>query len=425
MKILIVSWEYPPVVVGGLGRHVHHLAEELAVLGHEVVVLARQPADTDGSTAPTSDRVEAGVRIVAAQNDPLLMDFSTSMMQWTLSFGHAVVRAGLNILHGTGACEEAGPWIPDVIHAHDWLVAQPAITLAQQANRPLVSTIHATEAGRHCGWVAGEVNRQVHSLEWWLAQSSDALITCSQSMKDEVVRLFGPDVIAPVVIHNGIDLTKWDVIQRPENSASHPSILFFGRLEYEKGVQDLLAALPLIQHTHPHTTLRIAGEGTQLEWLESLVIAHDIEDSVVFLGKLGHEDLIAELGKTSAAVLPSRYEPFGIVALEAAATGTPLVVANAGGLGEAVHDGFTGRLFPPGNPQALAQAVMSTLNEPKRAAVMAAAARERLGEEFNWNTVAAWTHGVYVAATESPQLRHQRNLATPQVPERPMPERDL
>src|SRR5690606_37726843 len=120
MKILMVSWEYPPVVVGGLGRHVHHLATELAAAGHEVVVLARRPTGTDPSTHPTHSFIEDGVLVVAVAEDPPAFDFGEDMLAWTLAMGLAMVRAGIG-LRKPGIGEG---WTPDVVHAHDWLVAQ-------------------------------------------------------------------------------------------------------------------------------------------------------------------------------------------------------------------------------------------------------------------------------------------------------------
>ena len=95
MKVLMVSWEYPPVVIGGLGRHVHHLSPALAAAGHEVVVLSRRPSGTDPSTHPSSDEINEDVRVVAAAHDPHEFTFSHDMMAWTLAMGHAMVRAGL------------------------------------------------------------------------------------------------------------------------------------------------------------------------------------------------------------------------------------------------------------------------------------------------------------------------------------------
>ena len=202
MKVLMVSWEYPPVVIGGLGRHVHHLATALAAAGHEVVVLSRRPSGTDPSTHPSTDEVSEGVRVVAAAQDPHEFDFGTDMMAWTLAMGHSMVRAGLAI---KTSGRRSTPWRPDVVHAHDWLVAHPAIALAEYFDVPLVSTIHATEAGRHSGWVSGPISRQVHAVESWLVRESDSLITCSASMSDEITELFGPGLAEIRVIRNGID----------------------------------------------------------------------------------------------------------------------------------------------------------------------------------------------------------------------------
>ncbi|RPA12922.1 glycosyltransferase family 4 protein [Gordonia sp. OPL2] len=418
MRVLIVSWEYPPVVVGGLGRHVHHLATELAGQGHEIVVLTRRPTGTDALSHPTTDTTVDGVRIVAVAEDPIEFDFGRDMMAWTLAMGHSFVRAGLGVLAGERHSLNVGGWAPDVVHAHDWLVAHPAIALAEYFDVPLVSTIHATEAGRHSGWVSGPTNRQVHSVEWWLARESDSLITCSASMRDEVTRLFGPEIPDVSVIHNGIDIRTWPFAPRP--AASPPELLFAGRLEYEKGVQDLLAALPRIRRTHPGTTLTVAGTGTQAEWLAEQARRHRVTKAVRFLGAVDHDGLLTLMHRCSAIVLPSRYEPFGIVALEAAATGAPLVVSTAGGLGEAVSDPTTGLTFHPGDVAGIASAVRATLADPSAAAARAVAARDRLTGEFSWGEVAERTAGVYLAAKR--RVRHP--VGRPHIPERPLPERD-
>ena len=337
MKILMVSWEYPPVVVGGLGRHVYQLATALAADGHEVVVLSRRPTGTDPATHPTTDEVHEGVRVIAAAQDPHDFDFGRDLMAWTLAMGHSMLRAGLS-LHAKG-------WQPDVVHAHDWLVAHPAIALAEFYDVPMVSTVHATEAGRHAGWVSGRISRQVHATESWFVRDSDALIACSASMADEISELFGPGLAEITVIPNGIDSSRWPFARRRRHTGP-PELLFFGRLEYEKGVHEAIAALPRIRRTHPGTTLTIAGDGTQQKWLVEVARKHKVLKAVDFVGGVDHDELLRLLHRADAAVLPSHYEPFGIVALEAAAAGIPLVTSNVGGLGEAVIDGQTGCLVP-------------------------------------------------------------------------------
>jgi glycogen synthase len=416
MRVLLVSWEYPPVVVGGLGRHVHHLATALAQDGHEVVVLSRRPSDTDPSTHPSTDEISEGVRVIAAAQDPHEFDFGADMMAWVLAMGHSMVRAGLAI-RGNG--RRAGkPWRPDVVHAHDWLVANPAIALAEYFDVPLVSTIHATEAGRHSGWVSGRISRQVHASESWLVHESDSLITCSHSMSDEITELFGPGLAETRVIRNGIDAALWPFAERRRHQGP-PRLLYLGRLEYEKGVHEAIAALPRIRRTHPGTTLTIAGDGTQQDWLTEQARKHKVLKAIDFAGRVDHDRLVALLHDTDAAVLPSHYEPFGIVALEAAATGAPLVTSNVGGLGEAVIDGETGVSFPPRNVAALARAVRRVLDDPAGAQRMAIAARKRLTSDFDWGTVAAETAQVYLAAKRGEREPHRRRM----IVEQPLPGR--
>jgi glycogen synthase len=414
MKILMVSWEYPPVVIGGLGRHVHHLSTALAAAGHEVVVLSRRPSGTDPSTHPSSDEVNDDVRVVAAAHDPHEFTFGKDMMAWTLAMGHAMVRAGLSLKHR----HSDHPWRPDVVHAHDWLVAHPAIALSEFYDVPMVSTIHATEAGRHSGWVSGSLSRQVHAVESWLVRESDSLITCSASMSEEITELFGPGLAETTVIRNGIDAARWPFARRRARTGP-PELLFVGRLEYEKGVHDAIAALPRIRRAHPGATLTIAGEGTQQDWLVEQARKHRVLKATRFVGRLDHDELLAVLHRADAAVLPSHYEPFGLVALEAAAAGTPLVTSNIGGLGEAVIDGETGMSCPPRDVTRLAKAVITVLNDPAASQRRAKAARQRLTSDFDWQTVADETAQVYLAA----KRRERQPLPRLPIVEHALPDR--
>jgi glycogen(starch) synthase len=407
VKILMVSWEYPPVVIGGLGRHVHHLSTALAAAGHEVVVLSRRPTGTDPSTHPSSDEINEHVRVVAAAQDPHEFSFGNDMMAWTLAMGHAMVRAGLSL-----------DFTPDVVHAHDWLVAHPAIALSEFYDVPMVSTIHATEAGRHSGWVAGSLSRQVHAVESWLVRESDSLITCSASMSDEITELFGPGLAEITVIRNGIDAARWPFATRRPHTGP-PELLYVGRLEYEKGVHDAIAALPRIRRAHPGATLTIAGEGTQQDWLVEQARKHRVRKATRFVGRLDHDELLALLHRADIAVLPSHYEPFGLAALEAAAAGTPLVTSNIGGLGEAVIDNETGLSCPPRDVARLAAAVCTALDDPPAAQRRARVARQRLTADFDWHTVADETAQVYLAA----KRRERQPLPRLPIVEHALPDR--
>ncbi|GAA1848181.1 glycosyltransferase family 4 protein [Pseudonocardia alni subsp. carboxydivorans] len=405
MRVLMVSWEFPPVVVGGLGRHVHALSRELVAAGHEVVVLSRAPTGTDAETHPTRTGTVDGVRVLRVAEDPPELEFGTDLVAWTLAMGHAMLRHALTAL--------LPGWRPDVVHAHDWLVAHPSIALADVLGVPLVATVHATEAGRHSGWLPGPLNRQVHSTEWWLAQRADEVITCSGAMRTEVSALHDLDPAAVHVVHNGIDPRRWrSRAAAPAHAGDGPRIVYFGRLEYEKGVQDLIAALPRIRRRHRGTRLLVAGSGTQQEMLAERAARHRVTRSVTFLGHLPDGELTALLRGADAVVLPSRYEPFGIVALEAAAVGATLVASTAGGLGELVHDGETGLGFAPGDVPGIADAVDRALADPAAARRRARAARARLRTDFAWPVIAGHTARIYAGATAA----GPRELPRPKIP---------
>ncbi len=412
MNVLVVSWEHPPVVVGGLGRHVHALGRALAGAGHDVVVLTRHPAGPhggaptldvepsapEGAAPPGGDPAAPGcVRVLRVPEDPLHLEFGRDLVAWTLAWQHAAIRAALPLLRG---------WTPDVVHAHDWLAAHAGIALADAAGAPLVATVHATEAGRNAG-LSTTLHRQVHAVERWLARRADALITCSAAMRREVEELFGAPSAA--VVPNGIAAREWAV--DPERRAAArarwspgggPLLVHFGRLEYEKGVQDLLAALPRIARDHPAVRLLVVGTGTHRDAL--VEAARDQGDRVTFAGYLPDADLAAAVTAAAAVVLPSHYEPFGIVALEAAAAGAPLVVARSGGLAEVVVDGETGTSFAPRDVAGLADAVARVLDDPPGAAARARRAHARLAT-FAWPAIAERTVEVYAAAVRRAPVR--------------------
>ena len=151
MRILLLSWEYPPRIIGGLGRHVDRLSTALAQAGHDVHVVTRDHPD-----AVAEEDVE-GVHVVRVGEYPPLVPFK-DLFPWVLSFNVGVQQRATEVL-----MEEDF----DVIHAHDWLVAYAAAALKDVFSLPVVSTIHATEYGRHQGHLPGKLNKLIHQVEWW------------------------------------------------------------------------------------------------------------------------------------------------------------------------------------------------------------------------------------------------------------------
>ncbi|SCL35665.1 (1-_4)-alpha-D-glucan synthase (UDP-glucose) [Micromonospora nigra] len=389
-RILMLSWEYPPVLVGGLGRHVHALSVALATAGHHVTVVTRH---TEG--APHEEYAD-GVRILRAAEDPVTFPLATdSLLAWTMAFNHTLTRAALR------ATESA---TYDVIHAHDWLVAHTAITLAEHLDIPLVTTIHATEAGRHQGWLPDDMNRTIHGVEHWLSTESGRVIVCSGYMRDEVTGLFGVPADRVDVVPNGVEPHRWRVPAaavaraRARFAADGPLVTFAGRLVYEKGVQHLLAGLPRLREQHPGLRAVIVGDGPYRAELEAEVHRFGLADTVSLPGFLGGTDLPAVMAASDCFTVPSIYEPFGMVALEGAAAGAPLAVSATGGLAEIVEPGVTGMTFRPHDPHGLADAVHAVLSDRERARAMARRARALVHEQYGWSAIASRTASAYAAA---------------------------
>ncbi|WP_084557280.1 glycosyltransferase family 4 protein [Hamadaea tsunoensis] len=409
LRILMLSWEYPPLVVGGLGRHVHALATSLAAIGHDVTVVTRH--------APGSPLTEIaeGVRIVRAPEDPVTFPLATpSLLAWTMAFNHTLTRAALK------AAEGDEPY--DVIHAHDWLVTHTAVTLKEHLGVPLVATIHATEAGRHQGWLPEEMNKCIHSVEWWLTQEADRVLCCSEYMKWEISKLWSPADDRIEVIPNGVDDRAWyappDKIAQARRrlAGKGPLVGFAGRLVYEKGVQHLVEAVPRLRQEHPGLRVVISGDGPYRGELQEQAAKLHLGATVVFTGFLSERELPAVFGATDATVVPSLYEPFGMVALEAAAAGAPLAVAATGGLAEIVEPGVSGLTFPHGDTDALACAVGRLLADQPTARRMAEHARGLLPQRYGWRGIAARTAAAYRASGRSVRVGVRTGLAQLTVP---------
>jgi glycogen(starch) synthase len=403
MRILHLAWEYPPVMYGGLGRHVHALATAQAGLGHDVVVITQASAGP-GGTAPDV----CPVRVIRAWVDPAEHD-PGDLLTHVGSMEAAFVDAGEQLLTS---------WHPEVIHAHDWMVSHAAVTLRRATGSPLAATIHATEAGRNRGWVTTSLSTRIHAQEWWLANTADTVIACSHAMRDEVRRLFGRDGVQ--VIRNGIAPDGW---QRPRESVqrmrrahagSGPLIVYTGRVEFEKGVQVLLAAMPEVRSRHGDARLVVAGRGSYLPDLDALSHRLGVADMTTFLGWVSEADLRALVAAADVAVVPSLYEPFGLVALEAVALGTPLIVSDTGGLSEFAAAGARAATFQPGDPATLAAAILADLADPAAARERASRASRALAADYDWATIARETVAAYasaVAAVASPPFDARRDEA--------------
>lgn len=386
MRVLLLSWEYPPRIIGGLGRHVYHLATSLAARGVKVHVVTK-----DHPGAPEYEESE-GVHIYRVVNYPPDIP-QEEWVPWTLQFNVALLEKAVALVNDIKSF--------NVIHAHDWLVGHAAASLKHAYKIPLVATVHATEFGRHQGHLPGPMNKLIHQIEWWLTFESARTICCSQYMMEQITEIFQLPPGKVDVIPNGIDHEAFardvsvDFYRKRFVPAGDKLVFFVGRLVYEKGVQTVIEAMPLMMNKVPDITFVVAGSGPHLNELKSLVSAYGLDEKVKFTGHMDTEALCAFYRCADLTVVPSLYEPFGMVVLESMAMGTPTIVADTGGLSEIVVHEETGLKFEPGNPESLAEAMMRVLCDADLSRRLASDAQAYMGDTYNWDRISRQTIDVY------------------------------
>jgi len=383
-RALILSWEYPPVIEGGLARHVRKLSEELVRQGVSVEVLTR-----GGEDAPPREEL-AGV-IVHRLSEPGWPRDLDRFVAWVDQMNTDMLAAGREL-----ADQQAF----DLIHGHDWLVASAAAALADHLELPFLTTVHATEFGRHQGWVDKPPQSHIHEAERQMVHRADRVITCSYYMRGHVADIFDIDENRVTVIPNGIDPRDLrpvgDLEQlRAEFAAPQERlVLLVGRLVYEKGFQLALQALPDVIRRVGGVRFLVAGSGTHEQELKDQAQRLGLMHHGTFLGWIGDDALHSLYRIADLCVVPSIYEPFGLVALEAMASGCPCIVADTGGLREVVPNHDVGLRFRSRDPNSLAQMLERLLTDDALSERLVAEASEHV-LRFDWSDVAARTGKVY------------------------------
>ena len=388
MKVLILSWEYPPLIEGGLARHVRKLAEQLvAAEDVEVHVLTR------GDDAMAVEDELDGVLVHRVREPRRPRDLG-EFVAWIEHMNADMLAAGVEL---------GDRHAFDLVHGHDWLVAVAGDHLARRFGCPLIMTIHATEYGRHQGWVDKHPQSYIHGTERWVTNRADAVITCSHYMRGHVADIYGLDEERVSVIPNGIDPldlqpgADGDLLRlREQFAAPHERVvLLVGRLVYEKGFQLALEALPGIVERLGDVRFLVAGSGTHEAQLREQAEQLGLMEHGTFLGWIGDDVLHALYRISDLCVVPSLYEPFGLVALEAMASGCPCIVADTGGLREIVPpDERVGLRFNGGDPEHLATMVERLLSDPELRERLVIEASEHV-LRFDWGDVARQTARLY------------------------------
>ena len=387
MKILMLTWEYPPRIVGGIARVVHDLSKRLIKDGHEVTVVTYR----DNADVPEYEN-DKGVNVYRVDN---YMIHPNNFIDWILQLNFNLVSKATEIINKEGGF--------DVIHAHDWLVANAAKALKNAYGIPVVATIHATEAGRNSG-IHDDTQRYINDTEWMLTYEASEVIVNSNYMKNELQRLFGLPYEKINVIPNGINLSNFIGIERDYDFRrqyamdNEKIILYVGRLVYEKGIQHLIAAMPKVLSNYHDAKLIIAGRGGMMDELRQEASNLGLNDKIYFTGYLDSKQVQKMYKCADVAVFPSTYEPFGIVALEAMLAGVPTVVSDVGGLDEIVTHGVDGMKAYAGNANSIADSITALLYDHQLATNVSKKAKQKVKEQFNWEKIAQDTHFNYEKA---------------------------
>ncbi|HYM55198.1 MAG TPA: glycosyltransferase family 4 protein [Solirubrobacteraceae bacterium] len=389
-RVLILSWEYPPVIEGGLARHVRKLAEALVRQGVTVDVLTRGTGRIAGSDRQDPDQLD-GLTVHRVREPGWPRDLDR-FVAWVEQMNEDMLAAGEAL---------AQEHSYELVHGHDWLVAHASAALADRLEVPYITTIHATEHGRHQGWVQDPPQSHIHSVERWMARRADRVIVCSYYMRGHVADIFDIDERRIAVIPNGVDPNDLRpsgdlrALRREFAAPEEKLVLLVGRLVYEKGFQLALDALPGVIERVGNARFLVAGSGTHEAELKAQAERLGLSEHGTFLGWIGDDVLHSLYRIADLCVVPSIYEPFGLVALEAMASGCPCIVADTGGLREVVPVGErVGLRFNGGDAEHLGVMIERLLVDGELRDRLVTEASEHV-LRFDWDDIAVRTQAIY------------------------------
>lgn len=404
MRVAYLSTEYPPLVYGGLGVYVDSISRALAMLGQGISVF------TLGSGAlkryEEQDGVEAFRETPVAMRDGMEIFLSPEALAWGSSLDFLLELLSYNLLAASDLLREG---LFDLCVAQDWL-GLPGAMAAKRAGVPLIFHVHGLEIGR-----SESPNPQLVALERKGALVADLVLTVSLAMKRQIEGMGVPQEKIRVCYH-GVDSGFFDPSRaEPEKLRALRErygfreddliVLFLGRLEPVKGLIQFFSAMPAVASRHPRTKFLVVGKGSLEDWTRKE--AERLGFVTLVTDFLGLEEKMHYYALADLCVFPSLYEPFGIVALEAAAMGKPAVVGASGtsGLGEIVEN--PGEERPTGvhvdgrSPEDIAWGINLALEDPERLREWGRNARARAEQEFSWQKAAKKTMEIYEEAAAS------------------------
>ncbi len=387
----MISWEYPPRIVGGIARHCEGLAKALVKLGCEVHIFT-----LDFPGAPDYEETD-GIHIYRTRAEVGHPNF----LSWVLLFNHFIEKRLAFVSKKVDF---------DVLHVHDWLTAPCSIGTKLFLSKPLVFTAHSTENGRSGLHIPDSFT--IDGLEWWSTYEAGKVIVTSNSMKYEVCGHFNVPWEKVDIIPNAIDpsnyqvnVDRWAVRGRYGIQPHEKLVLCVGRLVPQKGVEYFLHAVPILARRRPEAKFIVVGDGWYRDHLEYVANTTGERWRINFTGFVSDNELIALTKSADVMVVPSIYEPFGIVALEGMAAGVPVVASQIGGLTEFIEHDKTGVLVYPRNPESIAWGIEHVLSNPDHARWLTQNAWETVQKSFSWEAIAKKTLKLYEEVAAMQQVK--------------------
>lgn len=386
---------------GGMNVYVRELSRELASRGDEVDVFTRwrEPGD------PRVQEVAPGARVIHVESGPIRYIPKAEVYERIGHFTDEVLRH-----------IEAEGRRYDVIHSHYWLSAVVARQLAAKWDLPTVQMFHTLGLVKREVMAEdsdGETSDRIE-IERRAVRESDALVAASEIEAAELTQMYGADPEKVCIVPCGVDVDAFRPVRQVDarealgRDQCERLVLFVGRIEQIKGIDVLLEAMGDLFRRRPDLRHEVclvvvggaldpnddAPELDKLEDLRRLVHEHRLEDNVDFVGSVDQKRLALWYDAADVCAVPSLTESFGLVALEAMASGTPVVATRVGGLQTVVEDGESGLLVPASDHQALAEAMERVLTDHRLRIHLAHGARDR-AERFTWSRVGDGIEMVY------------------------------
>lgn len=390
LKILMLCWEYPPNVAGGLSRHVHGLSVQLAKLGHEVHLLT-----AGNGNLPSFERFE-GVNIHRVTP---INKRDESFLAWIGGLNLAIAYKAENLAENIKF---------DILHGHDWLVGSAALYLRDSLGIPLLATIHATEHGRNSG-IWNDIQRFIHHQERQLIVAADCLIVCSEYMKDTVRSIFNVRNEQLAVIPNGVEAPKSEsIVDELFPELKQKKYIFsVGRMVPEKGFDTILEAAAMVKEKGADYTFVVAGKGPMLDEYKRRAAEKKLESHIAFIGYITDKQKTALITGCELAIFPSLYEPFGIVVLETMVFGKPTVASKTGGMKEIITHLQTGLLMEPGDASSLLEQIEFLANNPQIAEEIGKNGKKIAAGMYGWQRIAGETSKLMEDIVLNNRIREQ------------------